>query len=57
MPDATLVEVEGPDEHVKISVAGGRLSIDVRSADGTVNVELPLGSVASTLRRLASACA
>jgi hypothetical protein len=56
LPDATLVEIDGPDEHVRIRVERGQLHVHVNSGEGTVTVALPLRSLDTTLRRLAAAC-
>lgn len=40
-PDAVLVEVESPDEHVRITKDGSRLLIQVRSPEADVDVAVP----------------
>lgn len=40
-PDTVLVEVESPDEHVRITKRGSRLVIQVRSPEADVDVTIP----------------
>ncbi len=48
-PDAVLVEVKGPREHVSIRKLGRSLVIDVDSSDEIVHVSFPLKMVTSVL--------
>ena len=48
-PDAVLVQVEGPREHVSIRKLGRSLVIDVDSSDEIVHVSFPLKMVTSIL--------
>ncbi len=41
LPNATLVEVESPGEHVKIAKRYGSFHIDVHDRDSDVHVQLP----------------
>jgi hypothetical protein len=41
-PDTTFVEVEGPDQHVRIQTHEGKLQIDVRDNGDTVHILCPL---------------
>jgi len=52
LPDCTLVEVDGPDEHVRIRVEGGQMRVDVDDSGDEVHVTLPLGSLRSVMGKL-----
>jgi hypothetical protein len=54
-PDATLVEVSSPDEHVKISKLGNSMFIDVDDAGETVHVSFPVGVVQTVVNKLETA--
>ncbi|HLY62336.1 MAG TPA: hypothetical protein VKV95_16460 [Terriglobia bacterium] len=54
-PDATLVEVTSPDEHVKISKQGNSLYIDVDDPGETVHVSFPVGVVQTVVNKLEAA--
>jgi len=55
IPDATLVEVETPDESVLVLKEGNDLVVDVDSrTDGKVHVKLPLDSLERILRNTQS---
>jgi len=54
-PDATLVEVTSPDEHVKIRKAGNSLYIDVDDPGETVHVSFPVGVVRTVVNKLEAA--
>jgi hypothetical protein len=51
-PDATLVEVTSPSEHVKISKRGNSLYIDVDDSGETVHVSFPVGVVQTVVNKL-----
>lgn len=51
-PDATLVEVTSPKEHVKISKLGNSLYIDVDDPGETVHVSFPVGVVQTVVNKL-----
>jgi len=53
-PDTTFVEVEGPDEHVRIQTHGGKLQIDVRDNGDTVHVLCPLAVIRDVSSELES---
>jgi hypothetical protein len=53
--DATFVEVQSPNEHVRISKSWGAIVIDVDDADDTVHVSVPIRAVQSAIEELASA--
>ena len=44
-PDAELVEVRSPNEHVVIRTQNGTLLVDVESANETVHVACPLATI------------
>lgn len=54
-PDATLVEVTSPDEHVKITKQGHSLYIDVDDPGETVHVSFPVGVVQTVVNKLEAA--
>jgi hypothetical protein len=54
-PDATLVEVTSPDEHVKISKRGNSMYIDVDDPGETVHVSFPVGVVRTVVNKLEKA--
>ena len=54
-PDATLVEVTSPNEHVKISKQGNSLYIDVDDPGETVHVSFPVGVVQTVVNKLEAA--
>lgn len=54
-PDATLVEVTSPGEHVKITKQGNSLYIDVDDSGDTVHVSFPVGVVQSVVNKLEAA--
>ena len=49
MPNATLVEVESPGEHVKISKRWGTFHIEVHDQDADVSVQIPARLFSSAL--------
>jgi hypothetical protein len=51
-PDATLVEVDDGDDHVRIAKDGARLIVRVRSPEADVDVEVPMALVSHALRAL-----
>lgn len=53
--NATFVEVQSPDEHVRISKSWGAIVIDVDDKDETVHVSVPIRAVQSAIEELASA--
>ncbi|HJT70229.1 MAG TPA: hypothetical protein VJ731_08525 [Terriglobales bacterium] len=54
-PDGVLVEVEEPDEHVRITKAGGSVVIDVNDSEDVVHVSVPLRAVQSAVHQIAEA--
>ncbi len=51
-PDATLVEVKSPDEHVKISKQGNSIYIDVDDPGDTVHISFPVGVIETVINKL-----
>lgn len=51
-PDAVLVEVVNPREHVKISHRGGSLRVDVDSDEESVHIAVPLQMVHAIAEKL-----
>ena len=54
-PDATLVEVKSPKEHVTIVKRGNALVIDVDDPGETVHVSFPVGVVRTVVNKLEAA--
>lgn len=52
MDDFTLVEVEGKDQHVKVSKEHGSIIVDVNDPENTVYVSTPLRAIESTLKEI-----
>lgn len=52
LPDFTMVEVDGADEHVRVRKAGDRLVVDIDNTDETVHVSLPLRVVEKVAKKL-----
>lgn len=52
--DVVLVEVKGPDEHVRVAKWGGSIIVDVDDANETVHVSTPIRAVSSTVEQLAA---
>lgn len=50
-PDARLVEVEGPGEHVTIDKSGDVLRIEVHDGDEEVRVRVPVAAVEALVNR------
>jgi hypothetical protein len=50
LPDAVLVEVSGPDEHVRIEKRDGRFVVEVVGADERVHVSVPVSTVTRAMR-------
>jgi len=55
LPDCTLVQVDGPDEHVRVRVRDGQMLVDVNDSGDEVHVTLPMGSLRSVMSKLESA--
>ncbi|HEY7351455.1 MAG TPA: hypothetical protein VH596_01695 [Terriglobales bacterium] len=56
-PDGLLVEVEDPDEHVRVAKAGGSLMVDVNDSDEVVHVSVPLRAAQIAIHQVADASA
>lgn len=54
-PDATMVEVTSPREHVTIAKRGNSLYIDVDDPGETVHVSFPVGVVQTVVNKLEAA--
>jgi hypothetical protein len=55
LPDCTLVEVDGRDEHVQIKIRSGKVVIDVIDHEDEVHLTLPLSTARSVLRKMVRA--
>jgi hypothetical protein len=42
VPDAVLVEVESPKEHVRVATRNGNFVVDVNDASDTVHISMPI---------------
>jgi hypothetical protein len=51
-PDAVLVEVTEPEQHVRIATEHGRLRVDVDGNEGTVHVVMPLETIQDVTERM-----
>jgi hypothetical protein len=51
-PDCVLVEVTGPDEHVKVAKSGNSVVVDVDDSDDTVHASVPLPMVRHVIDEL-----
>ena len=54
-PDAELVEVQGNDQHVRISVRNGKVYIDAVDKENNVHVSVPTETIADVADRLEDA--
>lgn len=52
LPDFTLVEVEGRDEHVHIRTEGNTLRVDVEDREEVVHLSIPLGIVEQVAKKI-----
>jgi hypothetical protein len=53
--DVQLVEVSGPDHHVKVATQGGSLIVDVTAPEDDVHVSLPLSEIDHAMHEIAAA--
>jgi len=53
-PEATFVDVQGPDQHVRIQTHSGKLQIDVQDNGDTVHLLCPLAVIDDFSSELAS---
>lgn len=53
-PEATFVDVQGPDQHVRIQTHNGKLQIDVQDNGDTVHLLCPLAVIDEFSSELAS---
>lgn len=51
-PDAVLVQVDGPDESVRVAKRGGELVVDVRDGGDRVHVVVPVRTISAVLDKL-----
>jgi hypothetical protein len=52
--DMTFVEVNEPDEHVKVAKYGGSIVVDVDDPSETVHVSTPIRAISSTVEQVAA---
>lgn len=55
-PNADFVEVEGDDQHVKVSVHGGKVYVDVKDHGDDVHVAVPVATIEDVIESLDSRC-
>ncbi|MCI0411113.1 MAG: hypothetical protein L0191_21535, partial [Acidobacteria bacterium] len=55
LPDCTLVQVDGPGEHVRIRVLDHQMVVDVNDHQDEVHLTMPLGSLRSVMAKLGRA--
>jgi hypothetical protein len=53
--DINLVEVSGPDQHVKVATKGGSMVVDVTDAEDDVHVSVPLSEIDRVVHEIAAA--
>jgi hypothetical protein len=53
--DLRLVEVSGPDQHVKVATQGGYMVVDVTDPENEVHVALPLSEIDRAVHEIAAA--
>lgn len=53
-PDATLVEILDRQTEVRVKKSGGSLRLEIREAEGSVTVSVPLRTVSRSVGRLLS---
>jgi hypothetical protein len=53
LDDMTLVEVNEPGQHVRVSKFGGSIIVDVDNKDDVVHVSAPIRAISSTIREVA----
>jgi len=53
-PNADFVQVDSDSEHVKVSVHGGKIYIDVKDAGDDVHVAVPVATIEDVLENLDS---
>jgi len=53
--DVDLVEVTGPDEHVKVATHSGSIVVDVTDPEDEVHVSLPLSEIDRAVHEIAAA--
>ena len=54
LPDASLVEVDGPKEHVRVNIRFGNLVVDVDDPGETVHVSMPIRAARKVVEDLES---
>jgi len=52
-PDCSLVEVDGPDEQVRIAKRGGNLVVHVRDVEEDVHISIPLKTLEAVAKKFA----
>jgi hypothetical protein len=53
--DVTLVEVNEPDQYVRVAKEGGSIVVDVKDENDTVHVSTPIRVISSMVEELAAA--
>src|SRR5262252_2702704 len=53
-PDADFVQVDSEEEHVKVSVHGGKIYVDVKDHDDDVHVAVPVSTIQDVVDNIAN---
>lgn len=53
-PNTDFVQVDGEDEHVKVSVRNGKVYVDVKDHDDDVHVAVPVSTIQDVVDNVAS---
>ncbi len=54
LPDTEFVSVDGDSEHVKVSVRGGKVYVDVQDQGDDVHVAVPVSTIRDVMDNIAS---
>ncbi len=54
LPDTEFVSVDGEDEHVKVSVRGGKVYVDVQDHGDDVHVAVPVSTIRDVMDNIAN---
>ena len=54
LPDTEFVSVDGEDEHVKVSVRGGKVYVDVQDHGDDVHVAVPVSTIRDVMDNIAT---
>ena len=54
LPDTEFVSVDGDNEHVKVSIRGGKVYVDVQDHGDDVHVAVPVSTIRDVMDNIAS---